>query len=198
MSFNFVAAVTIHSEFGSQENKIRHCLHFTPSICLEVMDQMPWSYFFECCFKPAFSLSSFILIKRLFSSSLLSAIRVILSAYLRLLIFLPAILTLACDSSGSAFCMMYSAQKLNKQSDNIQPWQTPFLILSQSVFLCRVLTVASWPANRFLRKQVWWSGISISLRIFHSLLWSTESKALAQSIKQNYFITFRKYYKNIL
>ena len=39
-------------------------------------------------FKPAFSLFSFIFIKRLFSSSLLSAIRVVSSAYLRLLIFL--------------------------------------------------------------------------------------------------------------
>ena len=41
--------------------------------------------------KPAFSLSSFTLIKRLFSSSSLSAFRVVSSAYLRLLIFLPVI-----------------------------------------------------------------------------------------------------------
>src|SRR5574341_7938 len=41
-------------------------------------------------FKPTFSLSSFTFIKRLFSSSL-SAIRVVSSAYLRLLIFLPEI-----------------------------------------------------------------------------------------------------------
>ena len=37
--------------------------------------------------------------------------------------------------------------------------------------LCLVLTVASWPANRFLRRQVRWSGIPISLRIFHSLFY---------------------------
>ena len=36
-----------------------------------------------------------------------------------------------------------------------------------------VLTAASWPAYRFLRRQARWSGISISLRVFHSLLWST-------------------------
>ena len=30
-SFNFKAAVTIHSDFGSQENKICHCFHFFPS-----------------------------------------------------------------------------------------------------------------------------------------------------------------------
>ena len=33
--------------------------------------------------------------------------------------------------------------------------------------VCPVLTVASWPAYRFLRRQVRWSGISICLRIFH-------------------------------
>ena len=46
------------------------------------------------------------------------------SAYLRLLIFLLVILIPACASSSLAFCMMYSAYKLNKQSDNIQPWCT--------------------------------------------------------------------------
>ena len=68
-------------------------------------------------FKPAFLLSSFI--KRLFSSSLLSAIRVVSPAYLRLLIFLPAVLIPACASSSPVFHMMYSASKLNKQGDNI-------------------------------------------------------------------------------
>ena len=43
-------------------------------------------------FKPTFSLSSFTFIKRLFSSSSLSAIMVVSSGYLRLLIFSPAIL----------------------------------------------------------------------------------------------------------
>ena len=47
-------------------------------------------------FKPIFSLSSFTFIKRLFSSSLLSAIRVVSSVYLRLLIYLPATLIPAC------------------------------------------------------------------------------------------------------
>ena len=39
---------------------------------------------------------------------------------------------------------MYSAYKLNKQGDNIQPWCTPFPIWNQSVVPCPVLTVASW------------------------------------------------------
>ena len=85
------------------------------------------------------------------------------SAYLRLLIFLP-ILIPACASSSLAFHMMYlvgyhpqgrkesdtteqlhfySAYKLNKQSDNIQPRHTLLPILKQSVVPCLVLTVAS-------------------------------------------------------
>ena len=63
---------------------------------------------------------------------------------------------------------MYSAYKLNKQGDNIQPWCTPFSIWNQSVVPCPVLTVASWPAYNFLKRQVRWSGISISFRIFNS------------------------------
>ena len=51
-------------------------------------------------FKPAFSLSSFTFFRRLFSSSALSAIRVVSSAYLRLLIFLPAILITVYDLWG--------------------------------------------------------------------------------------------------
>ena len=139
--------------------------------------------FWMLSFKPTFSLSSFTFIKRLFSSSL-SAIRVVSSAYLRLLIFLPAILIPACASSSPVFLMMYSTYKLNKQGDNIQPWRTPFPIWNTSVVPCPVLTVASWSAYKFLKRQIRWSGIPISFRIFHSLLWSTQSMALALSIKQ--------------
>ena len=42
----------------------------------------------------------------------------VFSEYLRLLTFLLEILISACDSSSLAFCMMYSAYKLNKQGDN--------------------------------------------------------------------------------
>ena len=57
------------------------------------------------------------------------------SAYLRLLIFLLAILIPAWASSSPAFHMMYSAYKLNKQSDHIQPWCTPFPIWNQLLFM---------------------------------------------------------------
>ena len=60
--------------------------------------------------------------------------------------------------------------QLNKQGNNIQPWRTPFPIWNQSVVPCPVLTIAFWPAYRFLRRQVRWPGIPISWRIFYSLL----------------------------
>ena len=158
-----------------------HCFHCFP-IYLPWRDQMPWSSFFVCWvlsqpFHSPLSPSS----KRLFSSSSLSAIRVMSSAYLRLLIFLPAVLIPACASSSPAFHMMCSAYKLNEQGDKIQYTAltyTPSLILNQSVVPCLIPTAASWPAYRFLRRQIRKSGIPISWRIFHSLLWSTQSKAL--------------------
>ena len=101
------------------------------------------------------------------------------SFVLRLLIFPPVILIPACASSSPAFHRMYPAEKLNKQGDNIQLWCTPFPILNQSIVPCPVLTTASWPTYRFLRRQGRWFGIPVSLRIFHSFLWFTEFKALA-------------------
>ena len=100
-------------------------------------------------FKPAFSLSSFI--KRLFSSSSLSVIRVVSSAYLKWLIFPMAILILACVSSNLAFYKMYSACMWNKQGDNIQHCHILFTIFKQSIVPCLVLTAASWLSYRFLR-----------------------------------------------
>ena len=71
---------------------------FSPSICHEVMEpDVMILAFLIFSFKPAFSLSSFTLIKRLFCSFSLSDIRVVSSAYLRLLIFLPPILIPACN-----------------------------------------------------------------------------------------------------
>ena len=111
---NFMAAVTICSDFGARENKVTHCFHCFPIY-------LPWSDGTGCqdlsvwmlSFKPAFSLSSFTFIKRLFSFSSLSSIRVVSSEYLRLVIFLPEI-------------FMYSACKLNKHGDNTQSWCTLF------------------------------------------------------------------------
>ena len=165
--------------FGAQENKVGHSFHYFSIYLPWVIGPDAVTLVFRMLsFKPTLSLSYFTFSKRLFSSSF-SAIRVVSSAYLRLLIFLPAILIPACASSSPVFLMRYSAYKLNKQGDNIQPWRTLFPIWNQSVVPCPVLTVASWPAYRFLKRQIRWSGIPISLRFLCSLLWSTQSKALA-------------------
>ena len=52
----------------------------------------------------------------------------------------------------------------------MQPWHTPFLIWSQPVVPCTVLTIASWPVYRFLRRQVRWSSNPISFKIFQFIV----------------------------
>ena len=99
-----MAAITICSDFGAPQNKAWHCFHCFPIY-------FPWSdgtrchdlFFWMLSFKPTFSLSTFTFLKRLFSSSL-SAIRVVLSAYLRLLIFLPT-----CQEQVNLFPWLCSA-----------------------------------------------------------------------------------------
>ena len=91
------------------------------SICHEVMgpDAMIL-VFWMLGFKPAFSLSSFTLIKRLFCSSSLSAIRVVSSAYLRLLIFL-----LATDFSQPAYRFLFDCVDHNKLWEILQEMGIP-------------------------------------------------------------------------
>ena len=55
-----------------------------------------------------------------------------------------------------------------------------FPIWNQFIVPCLVLTVASWSAYTFLRRQVRQSGVSISLRVFCSLLWPTQVKGLSE------------------
>ena len=73
----------------------------------------------------------------------------------------------ACASSSPAFHMMYSAFKINR----VKIYSFDVLLSQFCMFHvpvpCPVLTVASWPEYRFLWRQVRWSGIPISLRIFH-------------------------------
>ena len=137
-----MAAVTVRSDFGVQENKICYCFHVFPFY-------LPWSDETGCqdlsFLNIKFQASFFILLLHLhqeaLSSSSLSAIRVESSAYLRLLIFLLVNLIPACDSSSLAFHMLYSAYKLNKQGDNIQPLRTPFPIWNQSFVPCPVFLI---------------------------------------------------------
>ena len=98
-----MAAVTICSDFGAPpQKKISVTVSIvSPSICHEVMelDAMIFA-FWMLSFKPTFSLSSFTFIKRLYSSSLLSTIRVLSPAYLRLVIDISP------DNLDSSLCFI--------------------------------------------------------------------------------------------
>ena len=138
----------------------------SPSICHEVMGPDPMIFIFWMLnWKPAFSLSSFIFIKRLFSSSLLSAIRVVSSAYLRLLRFLSAIVP------GSYAVLLFTASDFTFSSRQIQNWESFLLwlshfILSGAISNCPPLfpsrvslvaqTVKNLPAMQEI--QVWFLG----------------------------------------
>jgi len=160
-----MAVVTFCSDFRAQENKICHCFHFFPLLlAMKWWDQMPQSSFLNVDFQARF-----------FNSSLPASSRgslvplhflpkecyhlciwgckylTLINIYSRL--NQAEILISAYDSSSSAFRMMYSAYKLNKQGDNIQSCHIPFPILNQSIVPCSDLTVASWPAYKFLREQ---------------------------------------------
>ena len=175
---NFMAAVTNCCDFGAPKNKVWHCFHFSPSICHEVVGSDAMILvFWMLSFKATFSLSSFTFIKRLFSSSSLYHKGGVICIS-EVIVISPSNLDTACASWSPAFLMMYSACKLNKQGDNIQPWRTPFPIWNQSVFQCLVLFPLVLPTG-FSGGQVRWCGIPISLTVFHSLLWSTQSKALS-------------------
>ena len=93
------------NSWGHKELDTTERLKWTELIGLDAMLLVFWML----SFKPTFSLSSFTFIKRLFSSSPLSAIKVVSSAYLRILIFLPAILIPACALS----CLVFSHDVLS-------------------------------------------------------------------------------------
>ena len=189
-AFNFMAAVTIHSDFEAQENEVCHGFHFFPSSLL-------WSDRTRChdfhFLNAEFQASFFTLLfhphqEAHQGSSSFSTIKAVSYAYLRLLIFLPAIMIPAYDSSSWAFCMMYSAYKLNKLGDNIQPWGTPSPIWNQSVV---PYPVASWPAYKFLRRQVRWSGISTSLRTFQFVvIHRIRSLGIVNEVEVDVFLEF--------
>ena len=150
------------SDFGAQEKKICHCFHFFPIY-------LPWSegtgchdLFFECWVLSQVFISSLTL-----SRGSLVPLHFLQLGWYHLHVwgcwYFPGNL----DSSlCPTFRMIYSAFKLNKQGDNIQPCHTPFPILNQSVVPCLVLIFASSPTYRFFRRQVKWSGTPISFEIF--------------------------------
>ena len=128
----------------------------SPSICHEVMGADAMILVFECWLSSQLFHSSFTLIKRLFSLSSLSAIRVASSMYLRLLIFPPANLFQLVIHPAQHFA-----------------WCTLLLLLLllscfSRVWLCATPETAAHqgPPSMGFSRQEYWSGVpSPSLHI---------------------------------
>ena len=68
---------------------------------------------------------------------------------------------------------------------------------NQSVDPCSVLTLASWPAYRFLRKQVRWSGIPISLKIFQfAVIHTVKGFGIVNKAEVNVFPVFSWFFSD--
>ena len=125
-----MAVFTIYSDFGNEENKDCHCYHCFPiHLPRSDGDRCRELSFIKVELKTSFITLRFHLDQEAFSYSLLSAIMLVSSAYLRLLIFLSTILIPACASSSPPFFLIYSAYN--------------FPIWNQSIVPCPILTVAS-------------------------------------------------------
>ena len=156
-----MAAVTLCSDFGVQEEEICHYFHFSSSVCYAVMGADAMILFFLILsLKPALSVFFFTLIKRLFSSSLLSFIKVV--SYLKLLMFLLPILIPACNSSSRAFLymLMYSAYRLIKWTALSYSFQIPFLMMLSIewtwLILSNIMRISSSSENK-----LWYRGIDV-------------------------------------
>ena len=107
--------------------------------------------FWMLSFKPVFPLFSFTFIKRLFSSCSLSAIRVMSSAYLRLLIFLPAVFFLGGGGVRSLF--YYSESGFCSLDVPTPGWRwllsPPWVIVPRACF------------RLFSRFKVHWEGFTV-------------------------------------
>ena len=117
-------------------------------------------------------------------------------AYLKLLIFLPAILIQS--SSSSTFLMMYSTYKLNKQGDNIQLWCTPFLdsepvCCSMSSSNCCFLTCTQ--SSQEAGKVVWYSHL---LKNFPQFLVTHTGKgfSVVNKVKVHVFLEFSSFFND--
>ena len=143
-----MAAVIICSDLGVPENNMCHCLHF-PCFYLPWSNETGWHnlscffFFLRLSFKPSFWLSSFTLIKRLFSSSLLSAIRVV---------YLPIWVCWYFSQQCWFQLVIHPAQHiawctLHRSLKNGVKMYSLIFLFSQlfPVIPCSFLTIASWP-----------------------------------------------------
>lgn len=179
-----MAVVPIPSDFGNQENKICH------SFCF-FWFYFPWSDGTRCLdcslLLAVFQARCFILlfhfIKRLFSSSPLSALEwcplhvcscwfFSWQSWFQLAIHPGQHFT--CCTLQKVKCAAWQYKAMSHSFLNLEPVSCS---RSNSKF-------ALWPVYGLLRRQIRWSGTLISFRMFHSFLWSTQSKPLAESMKQ--------------
>ena len=153
---------------------------FPPPICHEVVRlDIMILVFWMLSFKSAFSLFSFTLSK----SSLVPLHILPLEWYLHIwgcCYFSQQSWFLLNDLSSLAFHMRYSAYKLNKQGDNIQPCHTPFQVLNESVVPCKVLTcfLTHKQVSQEAGKMVWYSHLFKNFPVCYDLhsqrLWCSQ------------------------
>ena len=105
-----MAAVTVSVNLEPKKIKSVTAFTFSLSICHKAMGpDVMICIFWVLCFKLSFFTLLFNLHQEGSLVPLCFFITVVSSTYLRLLIYLPAVLTPACDSSSLAFHMVYSA-----------------------------------------------------------------------------------------
>ena len=148
--------------------------------------------FWMLSFKPTFSLSSFTFIKRFFSFSSLSAIRVVSSAYLRLLRFLLAILILACASSSLACHIMHSAYKLHKQGMYSFPNLEP-VCCSMSDSNCCFLTCIN--ISQEAGKVVWYSHHLMDFQQF-VVIHTVKGFGIVNKVEVDIFLAFSWFFND--
>ena len=167
-----MAAVTVHSDLEPAKIKCVSVSTFSPSICHKVMGPDTVIFvFWMFSFKPSFSLSSFALIRRLFSFSSLSAIRVVSSAYLRLLMFLLAVLIPACVDPAwhYTWCTLHISQVSRVTVYNLdilfsQFWTSPFPMSGSNCCFMTCIQV-----SQQVGKVVWYSHLLKNLPVYCDL-----------------------------
>ena len=147
-----MAAVTVYRDFGAQENKVCQFLLFPLLFAMKWWNCTPWSEFFECWlssqpFHSAISPSS---------RDSLVPLHFLLSKLYHLTLFMSfAVLITACGPAryftGCALYRSYISRMTMYSFLNFQP-----VCFSMSG------SVASWPAYRFLKREIKWPGIPIS------------------------------------
>ena len=136
------------------------------TVCTFSLFAMKWLVFWMLSFKPAFSLFSFTLIK----SSLVPLCFLPLQwCHLHICYCISEVVDISPISLDSSLWVIQPSI-----SHDVTTYSLAYSFPNPEPVCCSMSgSVAPWPASRFHRRQVGWSGSPISWRIFHSLLWST-------------------------